>query len=402
MTHSLDVFSPAFKADPYPTYARLRERAPVYRVDVDGKHGFWLVTRYADIVSVLRDPRFVKDFRHARTAEHQARMAPVPDVIRVLDQNMLAQDPPNHTRLRALVQSAFSPRLVDSLRPRIEALADRLIDRVQAAGQMDLIADFAFPLPIGIIGALLGMPEHDQGRLREWSMAMVEADRSPAGLQRLVPSMLAFSDYVARLVEDRRTAPAADLITALVQAEEAGERLSQSELFGMLFLLIVAGHETTVNLIGNGMLALLQHPDQRDLLRQRPTLIKPAIEELLRFDGPVETSTARYAREDVDIGGVTIPRGALVLVVIAAGDRDPHRFPDPDRLDISRDTTGHLAFGHGIHYCLGAPLARLEGQIAISTLLRRLPNLRLAVAADHLEWRSGMLLRGLSRLPVAF
>jgi cytochrome P450 PksS len=315
---------------------------------------------------------------------------------------MLAQDPPNHTRLRALVQSAFSPRLVDSLRPRIEALADRLIDRVQAAGQMDLIADFAFPLPIGIIGALLGMPEHDQGRLREWSMAMVEADRSPAGLQRLVPSMLAFSDYVARLVEDRRTAPAADLITALVQAEEAGERLSQSELFGMLFLLIVAGHETTVNLIGNGMLALLQHPDQRDLLRQRPTLIKPAIEELLRFDGPVETSTARYAREDVDIGGVTIPRGALVLVVIAAGDRDPHRFPDPDRLDISRDTTGHLAFGHGIHYCLGAPLARLEGQIAISTLLRRLPNLRLAVAADHLEWRSGMLLRGLSRLPVAF
>jgi cytochrome P450 len=402
MTHSLDVFSPAFKADPYPTYARLRERAPVYRVDVDGKHGFWLVTRYADIVAVLRDPRFVKDFRHARTAEHQARMAPVPDVIRVLDQNMLAQDPPNHTRLRALVQSAFSPRLVDSLRPRIEALADRLIDRVQAAGQMDLIADFAFPLPIGIIGALLGMPEHDQGRLREWSMAMVEADRSPAGLQRLVPSMLAFSDYVARLVEDRRTAPAADLITALVQAEEAGERLSQSELFGMLFLLIVAGHETTVNLIGNGMLALLQHPDQRDLLRQRPTLIKPAIEELLRFDGPVETSTARYAREDVDIGGVTIPRGALVLVVIAAGDRDPHRFPDPDRLDISRDTTGHLAFGHGIHYCLGAPLARLEGQIAISTLLRRLPNLRLAAAADHLEWRSGMLLRGLSRLPVAF
>jgi cytochrome P450 len=402
MTHTLDVFSPAFKADPYPTYAHLRESAPVYRVDVDGRRGFWLVTRYADVVSVLKDPRFVKDFRRARTPEHQARMAPVPDIIRVMDQNMLAQDPPDHTRLRALVQSAFSPRLVDSLRPRIEALANRLIDRVEPAGQMDLIADYAFPLPIGIIGALLGMPEDDHGRLREWSMAMVEADRSPAGLERLVPSMHAFAEYVAALVEERRRAPAADLITALVQTEQAGERLSQSELFGMLFLLIVAGHETTVNLIGNGMLALLQHPDQRRRLEQQPALLKSAIEELLRFDGPVETSTARYAREDVDLGGVTITRGAMVLVVIAAADRDADRFPDPDRLDIDRDANGHLAFGHGIHYCLGAPLARMEGQIAISTLLRRLPGLRLAVAADRLEWRSGMLLRGLSHLPVAF
>jgi cytochrome P450 len=268
---------------------------------------------------------------------------------------------------------------------------------------MDLIDDYAFPLPITVIAELLGVPAEDRNNFREWSDAAVSGNASQEYLEEiLIPHMQAFTDYLRALFEEKHANPRDDLVSALVQAEEAGDKLSEDELLGMVFLLLVAGHETTVNLIGNGVLALLQHPDQLRKLKDDPSLIKPAVEELLRYDGPVETSTERFAREDVDMGRTVIPRGEMVLVVLAAADHDPERFSDPDNLDITRTDNRHLAFGKGVHHCLGAPLARMEGQIAISTLLRRMPNLRLKGSPESLSWRPGMILRGLRGLPVEF
>ena len=399
----VDLFDPAFKADPYPTYARLRSSAPVYRAALPDGRGVWLITRYEDVLAVLKDHRFVKDWRGALTPEQLAQVPPIPEVMKPLSQNMLDTDPPDHERLRALVSKAFTPRLIERLRPRVQAISDGLLDAVQDRGEMDLIDDYAFPLPITVIAELLGVPAEDRNNFREWSDAAVSGNASQEYMEQiLIPHMQAFTDYLRALFEEKRSNPKDDLVSALVRAEEAGDRLSEDELLGMVFLLLVAGHETTVNLIGNGVLALLQHPDQLRKLKEDPSLIKPAVEELLRYDGPVETSTERFAREDVEIGGQVIPRGEMVLVVLAAADHDPERFPDPDELDITRTDNRHLAFGKGIHHCLGAPLARMEGQIAISTLLRRMPNLRLKGSPESLSWRPGMILRGLRGLPVEF
>jgi cytochrome P450 len=399
----VDLFDPAFKADPYPTYARLRSSAPVYRAALPDGRGVWLITRYEDVLAVLKDHRFVKDWRGALTPEQLAQVPPIPEVMKPLSQNMLDTDPPDHERLRALVSKAFTPRLIERLRPRVQAISDGLLDAVQDRGEMDLIDDYAFPLPITVIAELLGVPAEDRNNFREWSDAAVSGNASQEYMEEiLIPHMQAFTDYLRALFEEKRANPGDDLVSALVRAEEAGDRLSEDELLGMVFLLLVAGHETTVNLIGNGVLALLQHPDQLRKLKEDPSLIKPAVEELLRYDGPVETSTERFAREDVEIGGQVIPRGEMVLVVLAAADHDPERFSDPDELDITRTDNRHLAFGKGIHHCLGAPLARMEGQIAISTLLRRMPNLRLKGAPESLSWRPGMILRGLRGLPVEF
>lgn len=399
----VDLFDPSFKADPYPTYARLRSSAPVYRAALPDGRGVWLITRYDDVLAVLKDQRFVKDWRGALTPEQLAQVPPIPEVMKPLSQNMLDTDPPDHERLRALVSKAFTPRLIERLRPRVQAISDGLLDAVQDRGEMDLIDDYAFPLPITVIAELLGVPAEDRNNFREWSDAAVSGNASQEYMEQiLIPHMQAFTDYLRALFEEKRSNPKDDLVSALVRAEEAGDRLSEDELLGMVFLLLVAGHETTVNLIGNGVLALLQHPDQLRKLKEDPSLIKPAVEELLRYDGPVETSTERFAREDVEIGGQVIPRGEMVLVVLAAADHDPERFPDPDELDITRTDNRHLAFGKGIHHCLGAPLARMEGQIAISTLLRRMPNLRLKGSPESLSWRPGMILRGLRGLPVEF
>ncbi len=399
----VDLFDPAFKADPYPTYARLRSSAPVYRAALPDGRGVWLITRYEDVLAVLKDHRFVKDWRGALTPEQLAQVPPIPEVMKPLSQNMLDTDPPDHERLRALVSKAFTPRLIERLRPRVQAISDGLLDAVQDRGEMDLIDDYAFPLPITVIAELLGVPAEDRNNFREWSDAAVSGNASQEYMEEiLIPHMQAFTDYLRALFEEKRANPGDDLVSALVRAEEAGDRLSEDELLGMVFLLLVAGHETTVNLIGNGALALLQHPDQLRKLKEDPSLIKPAVEELLRYDGPVETSTERFAREDVEIGGQVIPRGEMVLVVLAAADHDPQRFSDPDELDITRTDNRHLAFGKGIHHCLGAPLARMEGQIAISTLLRRMPNLRLKGSPESLSWRPGMILRGLRGLPVEF
>ena len=397
----VDLFSPDFNANPYPAYAEMRSAAPVHRVSLPDGRSMWLVTRYADVSAVLRDGRFVKDWRNAMTPEQIAQVPPIPEVMKPLSRKMLDTDPPDHERLRALVSKAFTPRLIERMRPRVQAIADELLDAVQDRGEMDLIDDYAFPLPITVIAELLGVSAEDRNMFREWSNAAVSGDATQEYIEKiLIPNMDAFTAYLREMFDEKRKNPRDDLISALVQAEEAGDKLSEDELLGMVFLLLVAGHETTVNLIGNGMLALLTHPDQLRRLREDPALIKPAIEELLRYDGPVETSTERFAREDVRIGDTLIRRGEMVLVVLASADHDPERFEDPDDLDITRADNKHLAFGKGIHFCLGAPLAQMEGQIAINTLLRRMPDLRLKDPPESLTWRPGLLLRGLKGLPV--
>ena len=318
---------------------------------------------------------------------------------------MLDRDPPDHTRLRGLASKAFTPRVVEGLRPRVQEIVDGLLDRVERRGTMDLIEEFAYPIPVNVICEMLGVPVEDHERFKGWSLdlargldsIMLGPDSEVAKRSGLARQGL--TDYFRALIAERRASPRGDLLSGLIAAEEAGDKLSEHELLATCILLLVAGHETTVNLIGNGTLALLRHPDQRQKLRARPELIGTAVEELLRYDGPVQR-TARTPSEDVAIGGRTIPKGEIVMPFIGAADRDPAQFPDPDRLDITRAENRHIAFGLGIHFCLGAPLARVEGQIAINTLLGRMP--RLALAVDRPQYRGSLTLRGLTALPVSF
>ena len=396
-----DLASPAFKADPYPTYARLREKAPVFRSTLGWRRRAWLVARHDDVGALLRDARFAKDPRNAREPGRGAAGPWVPGFLRPLTRNMLDLDAPDHSRLRALVQKAFTPRLVDGLRPRIQALVDDLLTKARRNGQAELIGDLALPLPLTVIAELLGVPAADQPRFHQWSNRILSG--SPGiGALRLLPAVRSLLAYLRRLFAERRAAPRDDLITALVRAEEAGDRLGEDELLGMVFLLLAAGHETTVNLIGTSVLTLLQHSEQCDRLRMEPALIKSAVEELIRFTSPVEVATERYAREDVTIAGVPIRRGEMVLGLIGSANRDGSQFAAPDTLDLAREPNRHLGFGLGAHYCLGAPLARLETQVALSSLLERAPNLRLAVRPDALRWRKHVFLRGLRELPVIF
>ncbi|MGH8902965.1 MAG: cytochrome P450 family protein [Egibacteraceae bacterium] len=400
-TTSTEPFGAAARSNPYPIYAYLRTQEPVHRLTLPSGRGLWLITRYDDVEQALRDPRLVKNMRNALAPDQLPRL---PDEAKLILGDMLASDPPEHTRLRALVHKAFTPRLIERLRPRVQQIADELLDAVQDEGRMDLIDDYAFQLPIIVITELLGVPSEGQHRIREWSNAIIGHDLledEPFPVRRRA-ALTGFNAYLRDLFEHKRAHPRDDLVSGLIVVEEQGDTLSEDELVAMVYLLLVAGHETTVNLIGNGTLALLRHPDQLRLLQADPTLIAPAVEELLRYDGPLETSTFRYAATDVEVNGTTIPKGEIVLVVLASANRDADRFTDPDRLDITRADNRHLAFGKGIHFCLGAPLARMEGQIAIGTLLRRLPGLRLAVPVDQLEWRPGVLIRSLRAFPVAF
>ena len=326
----VNIASPEFKANPYPFYARLRAEAPVYRVTLPTRETAWLVTRYDDVAAVLKDERFVKDTIERPDAGTGRQAALVPQAMfRPLKRNMLDLDPPDHTRLRALVHKAFTPRLVEQMRGRIQALTDELLDAVQGRGRMDLIRDYALPLPTTIIAEMLGVPAEDRHKFHRWSNAIVSAAASTWGMLKAIPNAWLFMRYIRKLIRQRRADPQDDLVSALVRAEEAGDTLSEDELVAMVFLLLVAGHETTVNLIGNGTLALLEHPDQMERLRNDPALIKPAVEELLRYASPVETATERYAREDVTIAGVTIPRGEMVFAVIASANRDERQFAEP-------------------------------------------------------------------------
>ncbi|HJZ47214.1 MAG TPA: cytochrome P450, partial [Roseiflexaceae bacterium] len=367
-TSRVNLASREFKADPYPFYARLRAEAPVFRTMLPNRQPAWLITRYDDALAMLKDERLVKDRRNALSRERPAKSPWMPAFMRPLARNMLDLDAPDHTRLRALVHQAFTPRRIEQLRARIQVLCDQLLDAAQAQVHLELIQAYALPIPLTIIAELLGVPAVDRPAFRRWSEHVV-AISSAAGLLRALPGIWRIVRYLRGLCARRRADPQDDLLTALVEAEQAGDRLSEDELLALVFLLLLAGHETTVNLIGNAVLTLMQHPGQRELLQQNPALIKPAVEELARYASPVIVATERYAREDLTIAGVTIPRGELVLAVIASANRDERKFADPDRLDLTREPNHHLAFGQGIHYCLGAPLARMEVQIALTTLL---------------------------------
>lgn len=399
-----DLASPRFKANPYLFYARLRNEAPVWRTTLPDKRTAWLVTRYDDVARVLKDDMFAKDKLNAMDPEQRAKTPWVPGFLKPLERNMLDLDDPDHARLRALVSKAFTPRLVEQLRGRIEALCEELLDamerKAKRKGGAELVADFALPLPATVIAELLGVPSEDHAKFHRWSNRLVSISSGRDMLQAL-PAALAFTRYLRKLIDQRCSDPKNDLITALVQTEQAGDKLSEDELLAMAFLLLVAGHETTVNLIASGTLALLEHPEQAEALRNHLSLAKPAVEELLRYTSPVEVATERYPREDVQIAGTTIPRGELVLGVLGSANRDERHFPNPDTLDLARDPNKHLAFGRGgVHHCLGAPLARMEGQITIRALLRRFPRAHLAVAHETLRWRRGLFLRGLERLPI--
>jgi pimeloyl-[acyl-carrier protein] synthase len=392
-----DPYNPEFLANPYPFYQRLRAEEPVHLTPM----GFWVLTRYDDVVTALRDARFGRaGFEPLLEAVYGA-----PTESGRLQASMLFRDPPDHTRLRGLVNKAFTPRVIEAMRLRIQSIVDTLLDRVQPTGTMDVIADLAYPLPVTVICEMLGVPIDDHEAIKQWS---ADVARSLDAIGMAADSEIAergrqgrrgLAEYFRGLVAERRKTIRADLLSLLIAAEEQGDKLTEGELLSTCMLLFIAGHETTVNLIGNGLYALLRHPDQLRLLRDDASLIQSAVEELLRYDGPVDR-TARITNADVELGGRTIPKGSMVLAAIGAANRDPAHFPDPDRLDITRADTRHIAFGFGIHFCLGAPLARVEGQIAISTLLRRLPAI--ALAAPKVEWRESSVLRGLKALPVTF
>ncbi|WP_236245867.1 cytochrome P450 [Streptomyces sp. CC210A] len=388
----LAEFGPEFNADPYPFYDRMRARGPVHEVCDRAGNRFWLIVGHTEAKKALTDPRFSK------SAETVGMTLLDEEVI---GRHMLGLDPPDHTRLRRLVAREFTVRRMDALRPRIEDVADGLLDGMAAEPgcRADLVGAFAFPLPITVICELLGVPTADRDRFRDWSNEVV----APTGPDTEKAAVHGLAAYLDALIEDKRRSAADDLLSALLRtSDEDGDRLSATELRAMAYLLLVAGHETTVNLISNGVRALLTHPDQLDSLRADFGLLDGAIEEMLRYDGPVETATYRFTREPVPLGGTVIPAGRAVLVGLAAGDRDPGKYPDPDRFDIRRDPAGHLAFGHGIHFCLGAPLARLEARIALRSLLERFPGLALDPdpSGAPLDWLPGLLMRGVRRLPV--
>lgn len=389
-----DLFSPHFKANPFPTLATMRHNHPVYCHVAPYGARIWYITRYEDVLTVLKDNK-----RFTKTPPGEQHPG---NLFQMINRNMLFADPPDHTRLRALVSQAFTPRRVENLAPQIRAIAQELLDRVQAQGQMDVMADFAFPLPVTVIMALLGIPAGDRAQVHEWTKAIIAPGRYGITLKTRKRNIRAFVEYLQKMFALRQKEPQDDLISALVQAEEAGDKLTEAELSSMVALLFVTGHETVVNLIGNGLHALLQQPEQLQLLRTRPELLPQAIEELLRFDGPVETSTTRWAREDVELGGQLLQRGDVVRVVLTSANRDEMLVNRPEELDLTRTEINHLAFGYGLHYCLGAPLARLEGEIAFELLLSRLPGLRPAGELSQLAWQSGVIFRGLEQLPVCW
>ena len=398
-----ELYSSEFRADPYGVFAQMREQDPVLcQPGLDGETPIWFLTRYEDVAAVLLDDeRFVRDPRLALTEEELAGRE-LPPILQAIDNHMLNRDGDDHRRLRRLVTKAFTPRVVEQLRSRVQTIAGELIDAVEARGSMDLASEYAFPLPITVIAELLGVPHVDQGRFQEWSDAIITPVIDDAGVERFNMQMAEFVTYLTDFFAARRADPQKDLVSDLLTARDATDSLTEEEVFGTVVLLIVAGHETTVGLIGNAVLNLLAHPEQLALVRADPALIPAAIEEVLRYEGPVERTLNRWAATDVELGGQTIRRGELVIAILGAADRDPDRFEEPDRLDVRRGDMRHLAFGRGSHFCLGAPLARLEAQIALETLLRRLPGLRLAVPRDELEWRPTPGFRRLESLPVAW
>ncbi|SDN21376.1 Cytochrome P450 [Streptomyces sp. cf386] len=390
MTDVIDLgeFGEGFRENPHPVYARLRERGPVHRVRLpDWQSEVWLVVGHEEGRAALADQRLSKDGAKVGFKSLEEEL---------IGKNLLATDPPQHTRLRGLIARAFTMRRVEELRPRIQRITDNLLDEMLPRGRADLVESLAYPLPLTVICELLGVPEMDRVEFRKMSTEAI-APTSPGSE---VDAFVALGAYFTDLIEDKRCAgPGGDLLSDLIRTTaEDGDRLSPDELRGMAFILLIAGHETTVNLITSGVHALLTHTDQLAALRADMTLLDGAVEEMLRYEGPVETATFRYAAEPLEIAGVPIEKGEPVLVGLTAANRDASRYAAPDTFDIRRDTRGHIAFGHGIHYCLGAPLARLEARTAIRSLLERTPDL--APDGPPGEWLPGVLIRGMRNLPV--
>jgi cytochrome P450 len=390
----VDLTTPSFKADPFPVYARLRAEDPVHRTHVK-RWPVRVVTRYDDVLAVLKDRRLSNDWM-SRTVLGR--------VAGTFTRSILTVDPPDHTRLRTLVHKAFGRGLVERMHTQVQRVCDDLLDVVAPAGRMDLVAAYALPLPLTMIADLMGIPAEDRPIVSRCCRRIfaVGSCGGAGDALKAVPSMLLFRRYVHRLFAQRRAHPQEDLITALVEARECGDKLSEDELLSMVALLLGAGYDTTVNLIASGALALLQHPEQRDRMLQNPAVAGTAIEELVRYTSPVDVSSPRLATEDLSIGAATVRRGELVLAALGSANHDESQFPDPEALDVARAPNKHLAFGGGVHFCLGGVLARMEAQIALTTLFRRLPGLRLAVPPESLRWRRDVILRGVEELPLAF
>ncbi|AFZ19572.1 cytochrome P450 family protein [Allocoleopsis franciscana] len=396
----VDITSPSFRANPFPTFRRWRDTRPVVPVRAFGERA-WIITRYDDVLAALTDERLVKDRRNAQDPNKKQRGMWTPGFVKPLQRNMIDSDAPDHTRLRSLVHQAFMPRLISQMQTRIHRLAHELIDRVEAKGEMDLVDNFALPIPLVVISEMLGVAEPDRAAFHRWSNVMVNVTKPSNGILA-IPSLYQFVRFLRRLFREHRLNPQDDLTSALLQAESEGSQLSEDELIGMVALLLSAGHETTVNLIGNGVLALLTHPAELDRLRTEPELMKSAVEELVRYTPPVLFATTRYAREDIVIAGTCIPKGESVLAALGSANHDESKFENPETLILDRQNNKHLGFGLGMHYCLGAPLARLESSIAFQVLFERLPNIRLAVNPENLRWNSNLITRGAKAIPVKF
>ena len=396
------------RANPYPFYARLRTEAPIHWDPAAGLDGGWVLTRHADVMAALRDPRV--------TAE---RMAPpegiewLPEeyraagrqVFRAMPHQLLFLDPPDHTRLRGLVSKAFTPRLVEALRPRIVALADELLDPIQQVGHAEIISELAYPLPAIVIAELLGVPPEDREQFIRWSSDFGGfLDGSNLTMEQAMMALQGvsdFMDYFRDIIAARRTVPRDDLLQAMLIARERDDKLTEDELLANLVLLLAAGHGTTTHLLGNGLLALLRNREQFERLVADPTLVTTAVPELLRYDSPVQLTGRRVGHEDITVGGVTVAAGQHFTAILGAANHDPEQFSDPEHLDVGRPENRHLSFGFGIHFCLGAPLAKLEAEIVLAAIARRLPHLDLASdAEERLEWRPSVVFHGLESLPV--
>ncbi|MFG2849937.1 cytochrome P450 [Streptomyces mirabilis] len=380
---------------PYAVYDRLRDTAPVHRVAGTDGNPAWLVTRYEDVREALANPLLSMNKKHALPGSYQGLSLPP-----ALDANLLNMEAPDHTRIRRLVVRAFTARRIEQLRTPVRETADRLLDALGPHGSADLMTAYAAPLPITVICDLLGIPGEHRRDFRAWTDVLVAPDPTrPGAAKEAVAAMLGF---LTQLLADKRKKPADDLLSDLIAVRDEGDRLSEDELMSLAFLILFAGYENTVQLIGNAILGLLTHPDQLAALRANPERFPNAVEEFARHEGPALLAIRRFPVEDVTIGAVTVPAGETVLLSLAAANRDPARFPDPERLDLGRDASGHLALGRGIHYCVGAPLARLETEIAVSALLERLPDLALDTDPAELRWRPSLRARGLLALPVTY
>jgi cytochrome P450 len=400
-----DPFDPLWASDPFPLYADLRDRAPIHRNDL----GFWVLARHADCLAVLRDRRASSDSLNAAVERmpeglRQPMSKDNPMAAAMVEMRpFLFRDPPDHTRLRGLVSKAFTPKVVESLRIRTQQVVDELLDAAMEAGRVDLLAEFAYPLPVRVICDLLGVPHEDHDRFKVWSTALARGlDPDFLLTQEVIDArgeaVLQFSQYFFELLAERRRAPGEDLLSRLVQAEDGGTVLSEAELLSTCILLLVAGHETTVNLIAGGALALLRHPEQCQRFRSDPDVHRSGVEEMLRYVSPVQL-TGRVLTEACEFGGVEFAAGDFAMLLISSANHDPDQFDDPERFDVSRAPNNHLGFGFGIHHCLGAPLARMETQVALTSLVRRAPDLALTV--DDVTYKTNVVLRGMESLPVS-